>query len=514
MDSALSLYNNQNITVVVNRQISLVNKLLSESNREKLIKFLLKNDFFALQLISQHAALDPDTINEYSDDLNWGYRGISNNQNITWDRALIEKFTDLIDWTSLSWYIKNPTEILTFPELKSDGFSLNENFNWTTEFIKSHTERLDFRFIVANPRLPWSFIFIEEFKDKWIWTENDNGYFLFTISKNPGLPWSEELIDKYYDKWDWEELSANKGIPWSITILEKYKTKLRWGSSGLSNNPSLPWSISLIEKYNDKWNWGALGISGNEGLNWSIQLLRRYKDNWDHYGLSRNNAIKWNSEMISEVKSWGYHLISPYSSKNAPWSLEYLESNYDNLDFNKIFKYDNLWETTFKPFLDDKSIRTILQTLRSRINYRTFLQHENHEEDFEDFLFSRGPFWWNVVTDIEITELKQFFTTKYKTYRYVNSFELYEDLLNEKLSLQELETLSQKPVPITISDILIRRVDSPARQFVFKQEHKAILFLTNNIKIPTYILQQSLVRQRQPQANKLLGWLKKNFKKV
>jgi len=506
LDLELSSHNKP--LVRINKQIAIVHKLLASVNRDKIIQFLSQNELFFSRLISRNFPLNEELLIKYTDDFDWGYKGISRNSSIVWNNKMLDSFSSRLNWTSISWYSKNPMDILYSNGIKPDGLSKNENINWSIEFIDSHLDKLDFDYLCWNPSLPWSFDFIEYYKENWNWGWQLKQKSLFSLSMNPGLPWSEELIEKYFDKWDWEQLSLNSGLPWSVEFLEKYKSKWIWGIGGLSNNASLPWTISLIEKYKEKWKWGCSALSSNEGLPWSIELLRRHKENWDQKCISKNDGIMWTESMILEVRSWGFSEINPYSTKNSPWNIDYLIKNYNFIKFHKVYEYENLWQNVFKEVLDYETVIQILESNRKKKSYKVFEKRKQFDVLFDEFLFEKDVFWESCITHSEMKFLKEYFNKKLNLYNFINSEQAYNDIIENRKSIRDIENLIDELILPQIEKLLLTKVQSPAKQFVFSQQHEMIQFLTNKLSLPNYL--QNL-KVGQNRTSQIFNWFKGKF---
>lgn len=519
--------------VRISKQIAIVNKLLANVNHDKVIQFLSDNELFFTKLISKNFALDEKLLLKYSDDFDW--KELPSNLNIIWTKEIIKRFSNRLNLVSISWFSKNPTDILSLNEIDPRGLSKNENINWSFEFIEANIQRLDFDYLSGNPALPWSFDFIEYYKDYWNWGPQSGLKQYFSLETNPGLPWSEELIEKYFDKWDWKQLSKNKGLPWSIEFIERYESKWEWGigglsfnhslpwtfsliekfaekwhwgNRGLSSNASLPWSISLIEKYIEKWDWGSSALSVNQGLPWSIQFLRRYRDKWNEEGLSKNNGIIWTESMINEVRSWGYSEINPYSSRNSPWNIDYIIMNYDFLDFHKVYEYPGLWQNVFKDTLNYEKVSQLIEANKKKKSYKVFDELKQLDVMFDDFLSKKDPSLVTVITKAEIILLKQYFKNKKKLYDYINSEKAYNDYIENRKSIREFQNLVDEITPKEIKSILLRRVND---KFIFPQEHEIMDFLTTQLTLPNYLQDITNGNKKSNSQNTMIDWLKKKF---
>jgi hypothetical protein len=125
--------------------------------------------------ISQNEELPWDIkfIEKNSDKLNW--EALCENNGINWDTELMEKFKHLIDWNALSENI-----------LDRVRHHKPINFDWNI-FMK--------------------------FEKYWNWHE---------LSKRSGnIP--TNILEQNADNWDWKELIDNYEINWSYELFEKFK---------------------------------------------------------------------------------------------------------------------------------------------------------------------------------------------------------------------------------------------------------------------------------------------------
>ncbi|MBR4147362.1 MAG: hypothetical protein IKX35_05975 [Bacteroidales bacterium] len=107
-------------------------------------------------------------------------------------------------------------------ELDWSKVSRNSSINWTPELIKDFANLIDWKVFSGSvdEKLLYDEI-IEQFKDKWDWTE---------LSGNSSLKLTYELLDKYIDRWDWSAI-----IQWR-----------RWDSD---NNA---FSFGFLKRYQDR----------------------------------------------------------------------------------------------------------------------------------------------------------------------------------------------------------------------------------------------------------------------
>lgn len=124
-------------------------------------------------------------------------------EDYAWTEALLEKYSDKLDWKSIS---------------------SNRAIRWTVPMLKKFSSKLDWKELSRMIDNDWfTEAHLEVFKDRWDWTELVHYYNL-----------SEKQIDKYIDYIDWEELIGvgcggwNSPLPNddnfdAIAFYEKYK---------------------------------------------------------------------------------------------------------------------------------------------------------------------------------------------------------------------------------------------------------------------------------------------------
>lgn len=113
-------------------------------------------------------------IERYAD--KWDWKELCENQAIWWSEGLLEKFKNRIDWNALSSVLMR----------RSNRRSNSLAFDWNI---------------------------IKKYESYWNWQ---------LLSKNAeNIP--SEIIERFIDKWDWKELIDNRNIIWSFELFEKFK---------------------------------------------------------------------------------------------------------------------------------------------------------------------------------------------------------------------------------------------------------------------------------------------------
>lgn len=125
-------------------------------------------------------------------------------EDFAWTEALLEKNCEKADWKEISG---------------------NRKIIWTIPMLQKFSKKLDWALLSEHIDEDWfTEAHLEEFKDKWNWSE----------LANTRLEFTEELIEKYIDYWDWEALIGTRSYSWvfddgkvgAIAFFEKYKDRI------------------------------------------------------------------------------------------------------------------------------------------------------------------------------------------------------------------------------------------------------------------------------------------------
>ena len=125
-------------------------------------------------------------------------------EDFAWTEALLEKNCDKVDWKEISG---------------------NRNIIWTIPMLQKFSKKLDWKILSENISEEWfTGAHLEEFKDKWDWSEVATARLEFT----------EELIEKYIDYWDWNALIGDRCYSYlfndnsmsAIAFYEQYKERI------------------------------------------------------------------------------------------------------------------------------------------------------------------------------------------------------------------------------------------------------------------------------------------------
>ncbi len=311
---------------------------------------------------------DEHLIEKYRD--RWDWSNLFGNNGIKWSKYLLEKYEDKFEENGF-----NLSENVRFISSTKLVDEYSDRLIWESvsscspifaekKLIEYYKNSISWVGLAKNEYVPWSEDLIRSFEDRWdhqCWVE---------LSQNTSISWSEDLIRSFEDKWVWRKLSINPSIPWSENLIQSFENKWGWGVeidynlipgigvedfSCLSNNVWLPWTPQLIEKFKDRWDWYSL--SGNISLPWSEDLINRYRSHWywrrlgkaDQYAadtiysntLSSNSSIPWSPSLLKkEIFYWDWKEIS--KNKAIPWTNELVSDILDYLA--SLSNYSDSWD--------------------------------------------------------------------------------------------------------------------------------------------------------------------------
>jgi hypothetical protein len=235
-----------------------------------------------IDLLSRFYFFNRAELIEYSDELNFGYYYLMENESINWDYELIDLLKDKIDWDGL-WKIKNI--IINY------------------DFIKKYEGRIDFQTLALSKFVNWTTKILEDFEDKLDWSSSINSISLFNnyeiLKKySERLNWDkvslfnesvsdEKFIIEFENKLNWQKLSANKNLHISPEFLMKHRDKL--DINLISKNTCY---VNLIFKYPNEieWNWDNVIV--NPGINYDEISSKFIFENYYKYYKAQNKRIK------------------------------------------------------------------------------------------------------------------------------------------------------------------------------------------------------------------------------
>jgi hypothetical protein len=301
---------------------------------------------------------------------NWDWKVLSQNQNLTYNRRLLELFQDKDwDWEFLSEFggflkkqNRDPSNYLQqvleqFPRINFEFLSKRNDIQFDSELILSNADNnWDWQVLSENERAEISNELILELKDKnWNWQ---------SLSKRKNIEFSNETLLQLLDKdWDWNYLSENKNLEFSAEFIERTKGKSwnwklvsRHGTFSpsveiltltkdydldwlyISKHSSLSPTKEILAKFENKWHWQS--ITENPQINFDdIDFLERFADKWNWRFICESGKLALNNQILTKFKEHlEWNLIS--SNTNVHFSKEIIQEfkqfwNWSNLKANK-----------------------------------------------------------------------------------------------------------------------------------------------------------------------------------
>lgn len=290
--------------------------------------------FYPRYSISCNPCISMTDIRTYHMHINWDWRGVSRNPNLTMD--VVESFSRK-DW---NWDVLSRHKLLTMGIVERLP---DKSWNWKD--ISSHPN-ITMDNIEGNPQFPWNWEYI---------SLNPNITIEF-VSKHPNEQWDLENlaknknidIKKFLQKFGFSltpmimhNLSTNHSL--TIDIVNKFRL-CEWNWKGISSNPNI--SMKMIEDNLDK-PWSAVGLSQNPNLTYDF-IIKHPEIQFEWASVSL--YCKFTSEQLDK-------LIEKYPGK---FSMSYIsEKKYINDDFiNKHI--DKLFPSSIQ-FNPKMTLKTIIK---------------------------------------------------------------------------------------------------------------------------------------------------------
>ena len=274
---------------------------------------------------SRHSELFLKILAKYRDKINW--RSLSWERRFKWSLENIDKGIDLDiwDWTELS---KNPA------------------LPWSFEFVEKYKDFIKWKYVKVNNYLEWNEDKIIKYSNYIFSSENITNTselpfntnlidkFRLEFELNNNIKWTHSLIEKFANRWNWKSLSKIN-ILLDDNLIDKYNDKWDWQS--LTRNINILFDDNLIDKYNDKWDFKYL--SKIENISITTQIIEKYYDKWDWEEMVRNLSVKLEFRTIDKLKDildWNYLIIQPH----LIWNEELIDK-YSNYIFRANNEIEN-----------------------------------------------------------------------------------------------------------------------------------------------------------------------------
>ncbi len=401
-----------------------------DSDYNKVKNYLIKNKKYAKQAICKNYPFTLAELKNYEDFLDWDT--IFTNQQINWDRDIINYYKHKLDWKKLTTnesvfknldFIDEFSPLIHWQDPHQSFFSTianNKGIYWTNELILKYGNQLDF----------------------------------YQLSCNENVEWSETLIDRYADKWNWAHLGGIENLPWSISFFEKHMDRFQTDSFFFMTNPKLISNIEFIERYyhllepwaifsNEKLPWHEkkllerweelidwYGVAGNKLLLNDLAFFYTHIDRWIHLEpkafsmLSRNKGIKWSIELIEKYKPyWDWTILS--QNESLPWSIEFIEHFKNDLLWGEVIVHDQYFDENVVPIYDHGMIfEEVEQYMTSNPALPwsfDFLMHFGNDIDPET-LSTTYAIWQKIFEPHVTKEMIYDIITNYWSLRYLSNY--------------------------------------------------------------------------------------------
>ena len=280
---------------------------------------------------------------------------------------------------AIDYLKKNPEKI--------DWNSLSEN-TAAYELHEKNIDKIEWSRYCRNTK---TMDLLKENKDKINWS---------SLSANP---YAYEFLLNHYEEIDWIYFSLNTR---AIEVLAKNQDKIHW--SNLSENPN---AISILKENPEKIDWCKLSTNPNASEIFRLHLDELYtselSDLWEEISyycndmqflLENKDALHWNicgnenacDFLIEnqELIDWKIFYMSPkaleftkkyypekikekmQSLSYAPWAIDILEQNQDQINWNNISLNRNIFELDYAQMkeniapLEDELLKVVLHPMR------------------------------------------------------------------------------------------------------------------------------------------------------
>lgn len=258
---------------------------------------------------------DMDLIRKYESKIN--FEKLSSNSNVQWTDELLDKYRDKWNYVDLGCNESIPWTLELFDKYLGVEYFFyfpiqsNEKMLSNFDLLEKYKDYVNWGCVCSNSNLPWKDRnlleywkeridwggisrnkllfqngneFFQKNMDKW----SKNNYYNFqSLSYNQVLPWSKLFIEEYKNYWDWTALCQNRSIPWSIDLIDYFSKYIKWG--GWYESALLDECGNEIAPTGGKFL--QFGLVHNHSLPWTIGFLEHFEDNLEFEALRQNNSV-------------------------------------------------------------------------------------------------------------------------------------------------------------------------------------------------------------------------------
>ena len=236
--------------------------LFQHISKSKIIPYIQTNaqfieavDWSALEATDDSIRLNTDTIeliHPFDNATFWKYASNKiNNINLDFIRRYIDKINFSDELTTENAYNNGQTASL------KQGISLssNQNLDWNRELINEFLTQWNWTFLARNPAIIWDTELISAYESEIDFNE---------LSSREDIEWTHELIYKYENLWNWEAMSSNSSLPWNYAFIKKFETRWTW-------KPKSYGYISYPSIYRNELR--SKSLSNNRGIRWTAEFI-------------------------------------------------------------------------------------------------------------------------------------------------------------------------------------------------------------------------------------------------
>lgn len=421
------------------------------------------------------------------------------NFNIFKDKINVSRLSELkeFNWTEENIDLGIKLKIWNW-EILSNNIALP----WSFKFIEKYKNFLDWKYVKVNKFLYWdlekitkyqNYIFssktqkYNEFKcaigdySKAI-IENKKNYALET---NPNVKWTNSLIKKYESYLDFHSLIFNGSVAIDDEFVELFENKINFKSLSSLNSKRLKITPTTVEKYIDKWDLSLLIKNINIKIDFS--LLEKIKDKIDWNYLIIRRDFFWCNESIEKYSNYIFGANNEVERKKREGSFidyqgycnrinhsGYFESN-ENVEWtdNLINKYADKWEWSI-----------LLKNPKINISHE-LLEKIKHFIDWDSFFKYGNTDWTEDIIDKYLGNLS-----------YDVDIKLLYSNVNVKWDLQKFEKYvlkyKSKPRPLNIDPFQNERAEIYLKNYgqtlEEKEFNKSLAAFCSNANLNTEII--------------------------
>ncbi|MGD1840846.1 MAG: hypothetical protein ACFB0B_08120 [Thermonemataceae bacterium] len=283
-----------------------------------------------IKVISRYCPLSEDLLTQYTNV--WDWEQISQNEQIPWTAAILERFQNKLHWREGLVLNTNPAIPLT-PELIKTFIKKKK---WQWDDLMWNPQVFQEADLLALCLPHWNRGARQYLKNS-LSSDTDLGtykYFQFTSWGEDAHEWAPIVVEQAKGL-HWDLFSGVQGFPWTAEFIEKHQDQLNW--KRLSWNAGLPWSISFIQKFEDRWDWRWMSWQ----LPWSIELIQAFEDRWHWRRLTNEDKIPFLKELADTFPekvmwadaemdhgAWTGMFDGLINNEQIDWTVDYYQQMY------------------------------------------------------------------------------------------------------------------------------------------------------------------------------------------